>query len=296
MQSWGCKSPRLFLKTMSEIFTMLLTSPRRVRSYLGGEGDALTMASKTNRQIIQWLPAISSLIETHMSRCVLLQSYTEYLDVLYHKLEYWLKAIPISSITSVYSDSRGLWAGGEVQEVDWFTGQDDRSVILQRNLSWTWKKGLRVIYTGGLALHAVNSVYVTSGETGTPTAGQVVRGGTSGAVGYVIAYTSHSLTVEVYYGMFIAGETLSFYADETYSSVISTAVYASATSLSLAETHPRIVLACEMQMRYAIKHMADFENSSTSKDGTTQRVHDPARSILLPEVADILRDYTRDIL
>ena len=113
-----------------------------------------------------------------------------------------------------------------------------------------------------------------------------------------VALTSGVMTVENYYGIFEAGETLTEYTGEGATGATgSTATLDSIATQSLAEAHPAIVSACEVQVRYYYKHTTDFENSGTDQNGNTiRRSNRVMNTTLLPlqeETMALLANYRR---
>lgn len=255
------------------------------------------------RMLISWISAVSAQIENHMNRTLLIQDAVEYFDVLFGKTEYFVKCVPVISVTKVEIDPLGMWdsANTPAQLPYNHPGAGDRSVCIQHPLLFPSpaKKAIRITYNGGLANSAVNSGYTMGTGSATYAAGQYVFGQTSGSVGIVVSYAAATklLTVENYYGQFQVGETVLAYADEIQTApLLVTDTISAVASPSLCDVAPEVVMACEMQVRYNYTHQKDFENASTGKDGTTQRFVGPAFSTspLRPEVIHMLNPYVRD--
>lgn len=249
---------------------------------------------------MMWLISVSDQIEKYLNRSLLIEARTEYYDAKYQKDEFFIKGAPVTTLTSVYIDSSGLWDGSESELSNPYIGADSRSIVLANMLNWTARKGIRIIYTGGMAYHPVNSIFVVT-NSNTPTVGNYMKGGTSGAIGIVSAWdnSTKKLTIENYYGKFEVGETLTEYTDEgeTETTPAVTATLDSVDRWSLAEAYPPIASAAEMQCRYYWVHSTDFENTGSMKDGTTTRQRQDRRVLpLLPEVMNLLAPYRRMIL
>jgi hypothetical protein len=272
---------------------MILTSLNRVLINLSEGEPYLSTDYERRRRFIKRIASVSSDIEDHLNRNIELKSYTEFFDTLDLSLEYSLKAFPISALTSVYSDITGLYDGGESLESDYIIGKNNDTVCLASSISQA-RKGLRVIYTGGLATHAVRSTFTLSSEGASPfTAGMFVTGGSSNAMGIVVSKASTTMVIEVLYGIFEVGEIVSGKTTET-GAVTSgvTAVLSARTVTSLAESYPNIVEATEMEIRYRDDHRSDYENLSTDKGSTTRK--DLTKNYdLLPEVRKILQPYVK---
>ena len=252
--------------------TMNLTSLRRVRTFVVGEqSDLLTSSLNNNRLLEMWISGVSGMIERYLDRSLKSQAYTEYFSLTPGRVRFWVKGTPVTTLTSVYEDPEGLWEGNESQITDPFTDEYGNSVNIPFALSYEGVKAIRIIYTGGLATHPVNSTYaVTTSDSFS--AGNFVIGSTSGAVGVVVSEASGSLTIEDYYGEFIVGETLTEYTGEDATGATgSTATLDSVTTASLLRSYPELVMGAENQIRYMWKHTTDFENDGTNRDGATLR-------------------------
>ena len=277
--------------------SLQLTSYERMRRYAAAIGQtAQTSGPIAERMFGVWIAAVSDKIEAYCNRRFLSESRTEYFDVTYNRDEYWIKSPPVTTLTSVYEDSSGEWDGSQSEISDCIYGSDGLSVILPYRLTWTARKGLRIIYTGGLAASGVRSVFSVTGASGAFTVGYYVRGGTSGALGIVRAWATPALTVEVINGVFEAAETLTAYATaydvDTAPSAGTTAVLASKTTTALCEAYPGITAAAEVEVRYMWKHQLDFETTGTNADQTTIRRGSNIRQYpLLPETMDLLNHY-----
>ena len=274
---------------------MLLTSFNRVRRFIGDDEGNVKADSVTYRRILlDWITAVSSMVQTYLNRNIESTSRTEYFDVNYKQQVYYPLAYPITTITSVKVDSTGLFDGSEstLTTDDYYIGGDNSTLNLVYIERFTRRKGLQLVYTGGMASHAVNTVCVVA-DGSDFTDAYSLYGGTSQAVGIVNASAETSTTIENLYGIFIAGETITEYSDEAlttatgYSTTIS-----SITTQSLVEAYPDLVRAVEMEIRYMWKHKHDFENVTTTPDGNSTRKNDVSYN-LQPEVRFILDPYRR---
>jgi len=259
--------------------------------------DPIADELKNNRALMGWLSTTSDQVQNYLSRGVIIKERTEYANLLSGQKEYWLEAPPIIDLTNVAYDSTGLWDGSESELSTQYSGINDESVVLGTELGITVPKGLRIIYTGGLAYHAVNSVF-NMAEIKTWTVDNWVKGSTSGAVGRVAAVSSLVLTIESYYGVFEKDETLIEYTDIDCTTAADPAITSTISSISkqsLAEKYPAIVGAVEAQIRFYWNHMTDFENVGSDKEGNTIR-QTPKTSRKYPfidEVLDLLEPYRK---
>jgi len=280
---------------------LLLTSYERMRRYLGNaDGTALTDSAYRKNLIVNLIMSVSKQIETFLNRNLTITSYTEYFDVVKEKyIEYYTSAWPVTTLTSVYQSSSGEWDGtNETEITDCYIGIKSDSVVLPIIPEILGRKALRIIYTGGLAYNGTRSVLTIESSTGTWTAGQYAKGGTSEAVGIIRASSATTLTVENLYGIFQADETVTEYTNEACSSSGDASATISAISQqSLAEAYPDIVRAAEMQVRYLWKHKDDIELTSTNRDSTNSRREGggapPVSGGLLPEVVGLLLPYRK---
>jgi hypothetical protein len=160
----------------------------------------------------------------------------------------------------------------------------------------TGSKKLKIEYTGGLATHGTRSTFIVATTTGTWHTGVYVIGSNSYACGIVRTASATSLTVEVLYGTFEIGETLTEYDTESaIGSSTAVATLNSKSATSLAEAYPEITLGAEMQIRYMWKNKDGFENAGVSKDGvSTKQANVQSLGMpLQPEVQTMLLKYRR---
>ncbi len=276
---------------------MLLTSYQRLLRYLAAESkNILTDSANNRRDILILLEAVSARISWYLNRIVESVASTEYFDVGYATKEFWISNAPITTLTSVKEDSTGRFSGDEatLDATDYHIGTEEASVILVSSRSWEAKRGIQIVYTGGLASHAVRSTFVVASVTSW-TVDQYCIGGTSGAVGIVRTVTAgtSSLVIEVLYGIFQAAETITAHTNEDGSdaaAATTTITSKSATALCESIYNP-IVTACEVEMRYFIKHKFDFENDSTERDGFSIRRTASQKPSLQPETRLLLDPF-----
>jgi hypothetical protein len=272
---------------------MDLTSWNRLRHVLGTEIVLDDSLANRNRYM-SWIPVISNRVTNFLDREIELTTHTEYHDSEVGRLEYWIRGYPISSITSVKSDTTGLFTGSETDESNYYIGQDSNSIVLDLPITPT-KRGLEFVYIGGLANHGTQSVFVISGAGSEPfAAGVYAEGQTSKALGIVVSLSGTTLTIEVLYGVFQSGEEIKGKTtwDGTSYTANQEATIASVTSRSLAESYPDIVMATELELRYMESHRSDYENESTLK-GQTSRKDMTKDYNLVPEVRGILQPYRK---
>jgi len=359
---------------------MLLSSADRIMQYCGFI-DAAGDDPKNRRNINAWLPAISTRIEKFLNRKLHIEQYTEYWDSREDVIEYLVQAAPVIQINSVMASSMGLYTGEEYLIINYYPSRFGHAISLNYPVT-RWRKGLRAIYTGGMAYHGTQSVFgigsssgswavgkfaTTSGGycakvvavdtsknfikldnlyglpqigdilieqdsefvkgsstglatitdasdedytkihfalnsvVGTFTVGKYVKGLSSGCVGQIVAVGSNCISVQWYYfgsasNFFIEGEAIQEQDDylnigTSDASAILTAFIARA----LCEVAPQIVTACEIEMRYVMKHQFDFENQGTYKEQTSRRP-DKFDYVLQPETIALLDPYRRYLI
>lgn len=276
---------------------LLLSSYDRMRRYISSlTGTALTDSKAQKQMIVNWIATVSKQIETYLGRILKIAQYTHYFDTPTERTtEFFVKACPITTLTSVYIDGEGLYDGGESEVDDCYVGKNGDSIILPSAPSVVGKKTIRAIYTGGLAYSGTRSLYTVENVSGTWAVGKYMQGGTSEAVGIVKAATATTITAEVLYGIFEEDEVLTEYDDEDLGTASNaTATISAVTQQSLVEQYPDIIRAAEIQIRHYWKHKDDFELSSSSRDSTNTRQRElNERNIMLPETLALLRPYRR---
>lgn len=278
---------------------MLLSSYERLRRYIGDESDigGLSDSAINKRLLLTWLGSISDRVEQFLHRSIETTARTKYFDVGYAQDEFWVLGVPISTITTIKADTTGLFVGDEstlTADSDYHIGTQGSSVVLLYNPFHTTasvNRGLQVVYTGGLAVSAVRSVFVVASVTSW-VVGQFCIGATSNSVGIVRAIGAASLTIEVLYGVFEVAETIGAYVteDQQAAAVVTTTI-TSKEQTALCESFPGIVGAVEGEIRYMWKHKLDFEDNSSQRDGKTIRRRSKARASLQAETKLLLEPY-----
>lgn len=271
---------------------MLLSSLNRL--YLVLE---LTKNLTTDIVLTNLLHSVSKNILNFLDRDIEIGLKCEYFDSIYKKQEYFVNAYPISSITMVQSDVYGDYNGDEYTYTtdQYRIGVNSDSIIIDNMLN-SFEKGFKVIYTGGLASHATQSVFgIKNAVDGTMTVGNYVKGGISESLGKIIDISSTSLTVEIIAGEFQDEEVLTEYSTLGGTAGSKTVQIDNITSKCLAEAYSDIVRACEMQVRYEYIHRNNFENKEENSQNSGMKIvkRDYKGGILLPEVEALLQSYVR---
>ena len=274
---------------------MLITSLDRVYSYIGDVNGNLTRTTFNNRLLLDWITSISSRVERYLNRKIEIKSRTEYFEVSYNRIKYYPIATPIQSVSSVYVDSTGIFDGSESEYTgdDYYLDTHSQSIVLSSPEKYRAARGLKIVYTGGLAEYAVKSTFAISSKSGTFTNGYYVVGSNSNAVGKLVSSTENSVVINNLYGIFEVGDTITVQELEDSADIGSpTANIESITIQSLAESHPDIVRAAEIEIRYMWAHKMDLENIGTNADGTTLR-RSSGKYILQPETRAYLDPYKK---
>lgn len=292
---------------------MNLTSLRRVKYALGlNKADQDHILSRlvgaASRQIAYYLRRMGK----DGLDALQLKSRTEYIDPIPGQRTLYPRAFPITSITSIHTDSYGRYDGDEslVDADDYLIGSDLRSIHFSSLPSVpdygsslpTVPRGVRLIYTAGLAADPVVSSWTKSADVGGDlTVGHYILGGDSLAVGSITARAAGTISYECLAGIFQAAETLTEYRDLDFKLQDGglkdptgiTATLTTQTANSLAEAEPALVEACEMHIRYLFKNRNDFENIIVSRDGENRVSRADLKNTydFLPEIRSILEPY-----
>ena len=252
---------------------MDLTSYNRCLRYCGG--DTVMINNSTNRRaLMSWIPSVSDTVENWLNRKLQIQiAYVEYFDVRYHTFEFYPTYYPVTNIESAWTDSTGMWIGGQSQlsSISYHPSVNGAAITINFARPFEAKNGFMATYDGGMANSAVLSIYNVT-FNGSWSVGKFCFGLTSNAVGIVNAVGASTLTIEVLYGRFLVGETLQQWdTEDSAGGSNQTAVYNTASSLALAESYPEIVRGVELQLRFMWKNKDRFEQEAIHKDGTSLR-------------------------
>lgn len=290
---------------------MNLTSLNRVKNALG------VTSTDSDAVLSRHIATASNRIAFYLRRedALKLESRVIYFNPARGAQVFRLPAYPATSITSVYTDSTGLYTGSQalVSSTDYLIGADGKTLWfnttaainnpLLQAFGGVYPKSLKVTYTGGLAADPVVSSWTKSADTGgSLTVGYFVLGATSGAVSRITAAAAGTISLENIYGIPVAGETITEYTalDNALSGGNGinnpsgvTASLTACTAQSLAEVAPDLVNGCEMYVRYLWKNADTFGNILVTRDGEsrTSRSDNKNESILTPEVREIVDTY-----
>ena len=265
-----------------------LSSVERLRRFVGQSAGAAN-----DRALLQYLGAVSRNIEQFCSREFQKTSRIEYLDSMQDTLEYSLKGFPVSSITAVAYDSTGLFTGSETPLTDSYIGARGRSVVIISPQTPTYR-GLKISYTGGLAVHGTRNELALTGVSGTFVAGQFVQGSLSGAVGIIYSTTAATpIIIEVLAGTFEVGDVLTMQTSEGGADAGGVSATVSAiTEPALCELYPDITLACEAEVKYWVTHKDFLESTQSSTNSNfRQSGFVQVKSIIRPETRSLINSY-----
>jgi hypothetical protein len=287
-----------------------LTSVRRVKLAYGfanaaRDAELARLISAGSRRIATWLKRGTPEGQSALGRAERTQDFTPTPG----RSKFYPAAYPIASIASVEYDPSGLYTGDEVAlaATDYLIGEDLRTVRLAVPPSLrgeslpTAPKSVRITYTGGLAPHAVQASRAITAIPEAMAAGHYIQGNLSGFIAYLVSATTTGLSFELLAGTPQTGETVTEYDSWDFALENGgpgaesgrTATLGAATTTCLAETHPDIVVACEMHVDWSRRSMHDPENLIIGKDSQNKAsLADMQKDFFsLPHVRDLLAPY-----
>lgn len=230
------------------------------------------------------------------------------------QLDFYPVAYPIAEIEALHYDFTGKYAGQEVEiPADNYLISDDlRSIHLinfpaldqlqrQTQTPPVAQRGVRATLTAGLAVHPTLSIRAITPIATAMTVGNYVQGVLSGAIGYLIATSTTSISFELLSGVPQQGETVTEYDGWTFgletsgpgTSTGKTAVLGAATQRSLAETHPDLVEAAEAHVDWSRRNRLDPENVIITREGVNKMsAADMQKDFFsIPYIRDLLDTY-----
>jgi len=208
---------------------------------------------------------IESFINTKFNQ----EQRIEFFNISPYQTIFYTSSI-INSVTSLKYSYTGEFTGEESDVTDYILGTNNKSIITHRALTnIKTPKGLKLVYTGGLAIHGTRTDCIGTNLSGNPLAGNYIRN-TNGAVGILTSVNAPNFTYEALQGVFEAGDVLTISLTENGSAIpATTASILSITNKSLVEQYPEIGMACDMQIRYMFKHKDNFEDTNVNRDSST---------------------------
>lgn len=282
----------------------MLSSLSKLSRYTGLAFDSGSEREPNRYKLLSWQASVSNLVESYCHRKFMIESRTDVFDVTSRQASYFPKGVPIVSVASIKADTLGRYDGTSdytLSSSDYRLGADSMSVVLNFPV-WPTYGGLQIISTGGLAHHAVRSVF-TATPSAALTNGWYSVNDMGTAVGIVRASTATTVTLENLYGVFDVGDNLAFATSESAlfksdSHLAPTATITAIEQQSLSESCPDLERAVEIEVRFMAQHQKDFENIS-SLDGQTHRRQNSVYQkeyVFQPETLAILGRYRRIIL
>jgi hypothetical protein len=282
----------------------MLSSIYKLSRYAGLIYDAGNERLTNRQKLLGWQAAVSNLVETYCHRRFIIESRTELFDVTPQQKSFRPMGVPLVSITSVKADTEGRYDGTSdytLDSGDYRIGTDSMSLVVGYPVT-PGLGALQIVSTGGLAYHAVRSVF--AGTVTGVTNGWYCTNATGTAVGIVRANSATSIAIENLYGYFEGTDVLSFATkeeslfDANSLQSSASATLTSCTQRGLSEAYPDLERAVEIEVRYMAQHQRDFENVSTLQDQTQRRQHTffQKEYVFQPETLAILGRYRRIIL
>lgn len=282
----------------------MLSSIYKLSRYTGLNFESGNDKLANRQKLLGWQASVSNLVESYCHRRFLIESRTEKFDVTPQQRSFHVQGVPIVSITSVKADTMGRYDGTSdyaLDSGDYRIGTDGMSVVLNSPVS-PGLGALQIVSTGGLAYHAVRSVF--AGTFSGITNGWFCTNEYGTAAGIVRSNASDSLTVENLYGAFEEGDTLYFATkeeslfDSTSRQSSASGAISSITQRSLSEACPDLERAVEIEVRFMAQHQRDFENVSTMQDQTQRRQNSiyQREYVFQQETMAILGRYRRILL
>lgn len=280
----------------------LLSSIERVKRFLCLD---TTTDPKNIRVMKQYLSAVSAQVEAYLNQSFELKSRSEFFNIRRLETEFWVKAIPVASITTIRHDFDGLFTGTEQELTDFYIGRGARSVVLDFPET-PGKRVLQVTYVGGVSATSSISTYTIGSVSGVFLENKFVEGITSGAYGIIQANASAgspTLTVDVIAGTFKDGESLQMSTSEngTPTPGVSAIITAIITQ-SFVEFLPEVATAVELQISYNIRNTSQIEVLDVDKDKTKKRESQMeltfrgAYQDIQPEVRSLINKHRRFIM
>lgn len=275
---------------------IVLSSFERLKRILCVEDNPKNRASLTS-----YLYAVSSAIQAYIDTDLEKSEKIEYFDIHSVQREFWMMAVPIESITLVEHDFDGQFNGAETVVEDTFLGKNFKSIVLEFPES-PGKRTLKFTYIGGVSASPTISTFGVDNIVGAFIVGKFARGSLSGAVGIVKSFNATAETIQIdnLYGVFQVGDELTMQNTEGGADIPNiSADLVTVTLQSLVEARPEIALACELQIRYNVTTMQDFEvtkiedNETDRRDTQTKLTYRGTYNDLQPEVRSLLNRYRR---
>lgn len=127
---------------------MDLVTIEDVRSLLGPN-----FGVQGDQALLELISSVSGEVETWLDRKVFTTTYTEQLDIRYGEWKFYLRAYPVTSVTSVHNDyDRVFPASTLISTTDYYVDLANGVLNLDRATLSTGVGVLKIVYVGGMAL------------------------------------------------------------------------------------------------------------------------------------------------
>jgi hypothetical protein len=246
--------------------------------------QACNQAGPTNvvdPDLMQCLAAVSTMIQTYMSRWIQVQERTETKWSNRSGISF-LGGSPVRSVSNFEYCIGGTWSA-----IDPARNPSQVYVVDDNELHYPRlpdRTPLRITYTGGMAYSVDTSVESISAVTGTPTAGELFTS-ISGSTGKIVTFDSVAMTAAIQ----IATGGLSYGDILTGATSHATLAIGATIQESILSDYADIAKAADMQTAYMYQRRNSLgRTATTSGNGTTSFEKDYE---ILPGVKQILEFY-----
>lgn len=233
----------------------------------------------------QRIVGVSERVQRCLGRHVLRTSRTEDYDVEPGQTRVFLKGWPVDSGASFYNDYTREFTGSAIATTAYHVNNDYGAVVFDKYALVDGPGVFRATYSGGLAATLQRLVTVAT-VTQAFASNETITGATSEAQATWVSTNGTTLTMDVLFGAFEAGETLS-------GSTGGAATLTSLTTEPLLHTHAQVCEAVEAQLLFEFTRKREVGVSSISVEGGSYSI-DPAYK-LLRGVVEMLGDLRSQV-
>lgn len=222
------------------------------------------------------------------------ETHVDFFNAGADRRSFAVSAYPIETVESVATDPTGKYtASYTVLGADYYIiDPNNRSVVItpvenaaaDSRIAQTRVRNVRIAYTGGLAEHGTR-INVTLSNVVDLAVGDTLTGNISQATGIILTASGTSCLIDVSFGAFEDGETVS------NGTVEKTLVQHDTNAIC--ENDMTLTNACEIMVRHSWKMLTD-PGYKTSETGRTDRFTPSELAddyTFLPEVRDMLEPY-----
>jgi hypothetical protein len=256
---------------------MYISTLARVRRACNQTAVASPANPDLDGDLMQCLAAVSTAIQTYMSRWVQVQQRTEFKSANPSGVSF-LDGAPVRSVVKFEFNDGGVWQTFDQSQ---YYLIDDNELHYPRLPRGT---PMRVTYAGGMAYSVDTSIESVTSVAGTPATGEAFTTLT-GATGKLVAFDSVGMTATIQ----IATGGISY--GDILTGATSHAVFALGTTIqeSVLSDFADLAKAADMQTAYLYQRRNSLgRTATTSGNGTTSFEKDYE---LLPGVIQILEYY-----